>query len=85
MLFRVLPLLVKPVVWVALYETVDRLALLTGVRLVLIEPIADAIAAITGVNPRYADFALVALITASLFETGAAVCNFVGTSLNSKR
>jgi hypothetical protein len=72
---------VKPVVLVALFELVSRLGALSGLRLGLIAPITDAIAGITGLDPRHAAFPVLALIAGSLFRALTAVCGLLVTSL----
>ena len=79
MLWRILPLFVKPLVLVALYELVSRIAAVSVLNLGLISPIADAIAGITGLDPRYAAFIVLAVIAASLFKVVTAVYGVLTT------
>ncbi|MGA2721641.1 MAG: hypothetical protein ABSG79_04425 [Bryobacteraceae bacterium] len=81
MLWRILLMFVKPVVLVALFELVSRLAEVTGLHVGLIAPIAGAIAGITGLDPRYAAFGVLAFIAGSLFKALAAVYGLLATSL----
>jgi len=80
MLWRMLPIFLKPVVLLALFELVSRIATLSGLRLGLIAPIAGAIAGITGLDPHYAAFVVLALIAGSLFRVLTAVCGLLATS-----
>ena len=79
MLWRMLPLFVKPLVLVALYELVSRIAAVSVLNLGLVAPIADAIARITGVDPRYAAFIVLAIIAGSLFKVVTAVYGVLTT------
>ena len=79
MLWRMLPLFVKPLVLVALYELVSRIAAVSVLNLGLVAPIADAIARITGLDPRYAAFIVLAVIAGSLFKVVTAVYGVLTT------
>jgi hypothetical protein len=74
-----LPLFVKPLVLVALYELVSRIAAVSVLNLGLVAPIADAIARITGLDPRYAAFIVLAVIAGSLFKVVTAVYGVLTT------
>jgi len=74
-----LPLFVKPLVLVALYELVSRIAAVSVLNLGLVAPIADAIARITGLDPRYAAFIVLAIIAGSLFKVVTAVYGVLTT------
>ena len=80
MLWKMLPFLVKPVALVALFEMVSRLEWLSGLRVGLIAPIADAIAGATGLDPRYAAFIVLALLAGSLFKAFSAVYGLFAAS-----
>jgi hypothetical protein len=81
MLWRILVLLVKPTVLLALFELLSRVLVLTGLQPRFVAPIAASFAHLTGLPYNYSVILMVGLIACSLMRVLTALCSLFVASV----